>query len=151
MRNIVVLILILLAGLLSLSQANSEKIICTNNEMGINTTVATLLNKSKRELPPASISANFHSPNEIVEIYLNAVNKGELIVFDQRLNNSILVPVRVEYIYEIISKNTTRKVFSELKEQIKVPGQDCCLIKEIGATLDLQGHIVETEVHLTTK
>jgi len=88
------------------------------------------------------IKSELNAPHEIVEIYFKAVSRGELIVSNQILDKSMLVPIRVEYIYELNSAISSIKVYSEFKQPMLIQGQECCKIRGVKATLDADGHII---------
>lgn len=100
------------------------------------------------ELPLEPIKSQFHEPHEVVEIYFQAVGRGELVVFDQKLDRSMLTPVRVEYVYELDSAIPRIKVYSELKVSMPVPGQKNCKFRGVSVILDADGRIIETEAHI---
>ena len=100
------------------------------------------------ERPLGKLKSQFHDPHEIVEIYFQAVDRGELVVFERKLNKSMLVPVSVEYVYELESAIPRVKVYSELKQPVPVPGQESCKLRGISAVLDADGRIIETEAHI---
>ena len=97
---------------------------------------------------PSHLKPEFHAPHEIIEIYFKAVNRGELIVFDRKLEKSMLIPVRVEYVYELSSVIPVVKVYSKLKQPLFVPGQDSCKLLGVSAILNDDGSIIETEAHI---
>jgi hypothetical protein len=100
------------------------------------------------EGPLDQIRPQFHSPHEVVEIFLRAVGRGELVVFDRKLNESMLIPVSVEYVYELTSATPRVKVYSKLKQPMPVPGQESCKLRGVSAILDAEGRIIETEAHI---
>lgn len=100
------------------------------------------------EGPPEQTRTQFREPLEIIEIYLRAVDRGELVVFERKFNKSMLVPVSVEYVYELESATSRVKVYSELKEPVPVPGQEDCKLRGVSAILDERGRILETEAHI---
>lgn len=97
---------------------------------------------------PGAIKPDFSGPHEVVNIYLKAVSRGELIVFDQKLDESMITPVRVEHVYDINSAISSVIVYSELKQPIPVPIQENCSVRGVSATLDSDGHIIEIKVHI---
>lgn len=99
-------------------------------------------------LAPDPVQHVFDEPREVVKIYLKAVERGELIVFDQPLDPSMISPVRVEYVYELDVARPRVKVYSELRQPMPVPGQEDCRIHGVGAVLDTDGTIIETEAHV---
>ncbi len=98
--------------------------------------------------PPVPVKPEFREPREVIGIYLKAVSRGELMVLDRKLEQSMLIPVRVEYVYELDSAIPRIKVYSELKQPISAPGQEDCMIRGISAILDNNGRIIETEAHI---
>lgn len=100
------------------------------------------------ERQPGGIKPEFHEPQEVVELYLRAVDRGELIVFGRTLNKSMLVPVSVEYVYELNNAIPKIKVYSKLKQSMPVPGQQGCKLRAASATLDADGHVIQTEAHI---
>jgi hypothetical protein len=83
----------------------------------------------------------------VLKSYLDAVDRGELRTFGRRLERSELIPVRVEYIYQISSGTMEIKVYSDLKEPVPVPGQPGSKVLGVSSTMD-DGKIVETESHI---
>ena len=112
---------------------------------GTNYTFAHVLEGS-----PGSIKPDFSGPHEVVNIYLKAVSRGELIVFDQKLDKSMITPIRVEHVYDINSATSSVIVYSELKQPIPVPIQENCSVRGVSATLDTDGHIIEVKAHIWT-
>lgn len=92
-----------------------------------------------------------YEPDKVIELYFNAVDRGELIVFNQRFDKSMLTPIRVEYVYELKSAISKIKIYSDLKQSIPVPEQTNCKIRGISAILDAEGNIIETEAHVWTE
>ena len=90
----------------------------------------------------------FTDPREVVRIFLKAVDRGELMVFDQKLDRSRIIPVRVEYVYELDSLTSRMKVYSELKHPSPVPDHPDCRLRGVSAILDNYGHIIETVAHV---
>ena len=103
------------------------------------------------ERPSGTVKSEFHEPHEVIEIYLKAVSRGELIVFGQKLTKSMLTPVRVEYVYELTNAIPRIKVYSDLKPPLPVPAQVGCKIRGVSAILDADGSIIETQAHIWTE
>lgn len=89
-------------------------------------------------------------PDYLVQRYLDAVDRGELKIFGQTLARSMIVPARVEYVYELSNRATRIKVYSNLKEPLPVPGQPDCRILGVSAVLE-DGIITEIESHVWIK
>jgi hypothetical protein len=92
--------------------------------------------------------AKFADPHAVVEVFIKAVNRGELVVFNRKIEESMLIPVRVEYAYELDSAIPTVKVYSKLKNPMSVPGHENCKVHSISVTLDENGGIVKIESHV---
>ncbi len=100
------------------------------------------------ERQPGSITLKFHEPHEVIDMYFKAVSRGELIVFNQTLDKSMLKPVQVEYVYKLDSLIPIVKVYSELKQPMSVPAVESFRIHGVSAILDTDGRIIETKVHV---
>ena len=111
--------------------------------VGSNYTFARIL-----ERQPGSMTLKFHEPHDVIDMYFKAVSRGELIVFNQTLDKSMLKPVQVEYVYKLNSVIPIVKVYSELKQPMSVPAVESCRIHGVSATLDTDGRIIETKVHI---
>ena len=89
----------------------------------------------------------FDDPDTLVNDYLKAVDRGELVVFGRRLERAMLVPNRVEYVYELSSRTTRVRIHSNLKEALPVPGQPDCTVRSVSAVIE-DGRIIEAESHV---
>lgn len=89
-------------------------------------------------------------PDQLVHRYLQAVDRGELEIFGQKLDRSMIVPARVEYVYELSSQTTRIKVHSNLKTPLPVPGRSDCRILGVSAVME-EGMITEIESHVWMK
>ena len=87
------------------------------------------------------------NPKQVVEVFLKAVDRGELIVFEKRINRSMLEPERVEYMYTLDNPLPTVRVFSVLKQPIPFPDMPDVLIEGVTGVLDWTGRIAESMVH----
>lgn len=100
------------------------------------------------ERTPGPFNPDFSEPHEVVDIFLKAVSRGELIVFDRKLDKSMITPVRVEHVYDINSAISSVIVYSELMQPMPVPIQENCSVRGVSATLDAGGHIIEVKAHI---
>jgi len=100
------------------------------------------------EQPPSVRTLNLTDPHVAVEVFIQAVSRGELVVFNRKIEMSALVPLRVEYVYDLNNAKPTIKVYSKLKEPMSVPGHENCKVKGIDATLNANGEIVKIESHV---
>jgi hypothetical protein len=106
-------------------------------------------------LPPAKSlitpdARGIEDPDPVVQRYLDAVDRGELVIFGQTLARSMLIPARVEYVYELSNRTTRIKVYSDLKEPLAVPDQPDCKVLGVSAVLE-DGIITEIESHVWIK
>lgn len=94
------------------------------------------------------------NPDEVTRIFLEAVDRGELMVFNIKIDSSMIIPLQVEYIYaleDITPRIKTYKVYSKLKQPLAIPGQQgdgIPRISAIGVVLDYAGNIISTESHI---
>jgi len=89
-------------------------------------------------------------PGKLVDRFLQAVDRGELKVFGQTIDRDMLVPVRVEYVYELADRAMRIKIYSNLNAPLPVPGQDDCRILGVSAVME-GGSITEIESHVWMK
>lgn len=99
--------------------------------------------------PPLGLTRSLlHDPLQITELFLQAVDRGELKVFEYTLDQSMIVPARVEYLYDLESGSSEIIVYSDLKQPLPVPGHDDCYLGGVSASLDRNGTIIETLGHI---
>ena len=91
---------------------------------------------------------NSHNPIKTLDVFYRAVNRGELIVFDKKIEKSLLIPMQVEYIYKFDGTKPLVKIYSELKYPVPIPQQNGIKLKGISAILDDTGHIIEVRAHV---
>ena len=82
-----------------------------------------------------------------VDAYLKAVDRGELKVFDKKIDRSRINPARVEYFYEIASGTTEIRAHTNLKDYMAVPNQPGAKVRSVSSVIE-DGKIVETESHV---
>ncbi|MCG6885770.1 MAG: hypothetical protein LJE74_01015 [Proteobacteria bacterium] len=109
-----------------------------------------------RMIPPAEPAiGNMPQPvtkfQEMVQVFLTAVDRGELIVFGKVLDRTMISPVEVRYIYTKNNPEPSIEVYSLLLTTVELPGLDNCNIEGIGASLDVNGTIIESRVHVSPK
>ena len=90
---------------------------------------------------------SFDDPDNLVQGYLEAVDRGELMVFGRRLDRAMLIPNRVEYVYELSSRTIRIRIHSNLKEPMPVPNHPDCKVRSVSAVIE-GGNIIETESHV---
>ncbi len=89
----------------------------------------------------------FDDPDSLLQKYLDAVDRGELTVFGIPLARAMIVPVSVEYVYDLASRTMQIKVHAHLKTPLPVPGHSDCRIVAVSAMLE-DGSIGEIESHV---
>ena len=99
----------------------------------------------------STVNQEDHKPHEIIEIFYNAVNRGELIVFEQKLDKDMITPFRVEYVYELNGTAPTVIIYSELKTSIPIRLHEGIKLRGISAILDNDGHIIEIRAHVVSE
>ena len=107
---------------------------------------ATVLDRSAGEAKPEQVE-----PHDIIKLFIAAVERGELQVFGRRLDRSMIVPERVEYAYSVDSTVPLIKVYARLTPPIPAPNHKDCEIRAVSATMAVDGHNVDTEIHVWPK
>jgi len=87
-------------------------------------------------------------PQRVVDIFLEAVDRGELVVMGRKLDRSMITPARVEYVYELDGRAPVIRIYAHLNQPLSVPEMADCSVKGISSTLGSDGHIAETEAHV---
>lgn len=119
-------------------------LLCTAAPSGVHASVSTPKHVINLDRP------KIEAPDPLVERYLEAVDRGELKLFGLTLARSMIVPARIEYVYDLFSQTTRIKVYSNLKAPLPVPGQPDCQILGVSAVME-DGHITEIESHVWIK
>jgi hypothetical protein len=86
-------------------------------------------------------------PDQLVDTFLKAVDRGELTIYGQTLTREMINPIQVEYVYDLLSRKTKLRIHATLKEPLTLPDQPGCRILCISAEME-DGSIVEIESHL---
>ena len=94
------------------------------------------------------VNQEIHKPLEIIKIFYNAVDRGELVVFEQKLNKSMITPIRVEYVYELNGTLPTVNVYSEPKIPIPIRLHEGIKLRGISSIIDSDGRIIEIRAHV---
>ena len=111
---------------------------------------ATLAAHSQSRSGPDLTNLKFHNPIKTLDVFFRAVNRGELIVFDQKIEKYLLIPMQVEYIYKFDGSKPLVKIYSELKYPIYIPQQTEIKLRGISAILNDTGHIIEVSAHVVS-
>ena len=83
----------------------------------------------------------------VFRVFLEAVDNGQLILFDMHIDRSMINPEHVEYIYTLENHVPTVKVYSTLTTSIPLPIMPDMQIVGVSAVLDREGRIIEAIVH----
>ena len=84
----------------------------------------------------------------IVNLFLDAVERGELMVLEQVLSRSMLEPVKVSYVYEIESDVITINIYSRLSEPMVVPHYEQFYVNGVSVVVDESGNIITISAHV---
>ena len=60
----------------------------------------------------------------ILNLFLDAVERDGLIIFEQKITRSMINPAQVAYIYDIEKDELTISIYSKLKSPIMIPHYD---------------------------
>jgi hypothetical protein len=84
---------------------------------------------------------------EVFNIFLRAVDQGQMRLFDKTLTRDILDPIRVEYIYTPEDPYPRINVFSELLIPMPLPAMPDVFIMGVTGVMDVDGNIKESIAH----
>jgi len=87
-------------------------------------------------------------PRMIVKQFLAAVERDGLSVFGLVVGTDRLVPRRVQYVYDLETRESVREVYADVRPPMPVPEQDDCEIRGISVLLDAFGAILESSAHV---
>ena len=94
----------------------------------------------------------FLQPFEVVHVFMEAVKRGELIVFNNVLTPEMIVPEKVDYSFQLASPTApVINIYSSLVKSMTLPELEGLEIQGVSATLDAEGNIVETRAHVQTQ
>jgi hypothetical protein len=102
----------------------------------------------KLEQTPSLAKEDFRQPHNIIDLYLKAVSNGELMIHGQKLDQTMITPIRVDYKYELKNPILIVQVYSELVQPLAVPNMKDCYIHGLSSIIDTDGHITETRAHI---
>jgi hypothetical protein len=86
-------------------------------------------------------------PDQVIKVYLEAVGRGELMIFEKRITRSMLKPERVEYVYTLDSRLPRVSVFSTLTVSLPFPDMPDLLVEGVTGFLDWKGRITDSTIH----
>jgi hypothetical protein len=84
---------------------------------------------------------------QVIKVYLEAVGRGELMIFEKTVTRSMLKPERVEYVYTLDSRLPRVSVFSTLTVSLPFPDMPDLQVQGITGFLDWKGRITDSTVH----
>jgi hypothetical protein len=90
------------------------------------------------DMPPSAIHAGqpvVEDPYRLVDVFLKAVERGELTVLGRALDRSMLIPTQVEYAFDLATGTTVLKIHADLREPLNLPGQPGYRIRCISAEI----------------
>ena len=88
------------------------------------------------------------APGEVVSLFRLAVERGELVVFGKTLDLTMVRPLRVEYVFDLVDNRSGVEVYSELVTPLDAPNLKECKAYGVSAVVTPDGRITETEVHV---
>lgn len=84
---------------------------------------------------------------KVFAVFLDAVDRGQMKIFDDTLSREMLTPLRVEYVYTLQSPYPLVKVYAELNEPMPIPSMPDANIIGVSGVMDATGNIIETTAH----
>lgn len=113
--------------------------------------LAATANARVLEAPPDYAPHSLKTPRQVIAVFLEAVDRGELHFFGKPLSRADINPIRVEYVYELDQSAPTIMIYSEFTRPTTIPGQTDCTAKAISAVMDSKGHIIDSTLHVWPK
>ena len=86
-------------------------------------------------------------PQQVADVFMAAVGRGELVVFGEPLGANALDPRQVEYVYSLHTRLPTVRVHADLKPPLPLPGAPNVRATAVTAVLDRAGRIIDSVVH----
>ena len=84
----------------------------------------------------------------IINLFLDAVERGELMVFEQVISRSMLEPVKISYVYDIRNDDIMIRIYSRLFEPMVVPHYEQFYVNGVSVSVDDSGDIIDVSVHV---
>jgi len=85
---------------------------------------------------------------QVFGIFHAAVDRGELILFEERLTRRCIEARNVIYEYRPGNRYPLIKIYSDIIEPMAVPDMPSMRIIGVTAVLDEDGHVIETIAHV---
>jgi hypothetical protein len=86
-------------------------------------------------------------PQQVVDVFMAAVGRGELLVFNEPLAVDALDPRQVEYVYALESWLPTVRVHAILRQPFPIPGAPNVRGTAVTGVLDWMGRFVDSILH----
>jgi hypothetical protein len=100
------------------------------------------------EAPPGYTPHTIKTPHQVIAMFLEAVDRGELHFYGKPLSRGDINPIRVEYVYDLDQSVPQIMIYSEFTKPQTIPGQPDCAVKAISAVMDHEGHIIDSTLHV---
>jgi len=101
-------------------------------------------------LGSANLAQGDHTPRHpvidttrLIEVFYEAVDRGELAVYELKIDRSMIKPIEITYSYDLKGYQNTVLVVSDMTKRVICPYSKQFYIKSVTARLNNQGHIVE--------
>ena len=86
-------------------------------------------------------------PQQVVDVFMAAVGRGELLVFGEAVAVDALDPRQVEYVYALETRLPTVRVHAILNQPLSIPGAPNVRGTAVTGVLDEMGRIVDSVLH----
>ena len=93
-------------------------------------------------------TAEILEPYQQLTRFLNAVDRGELTIYGQVIDQSMLQPRHVDYEYRFDTMTMSVKIYAKLMHPISVPELEQMRIIGVSVFLNLEGEIENVLVHV---
>ena len=81
--------------------------------------------------------------SRLIEVFYQAVDRGELTIYKLKINRSMIKPVEITYSYDLQGHQNRVLVISDVTKRLICPFSKDFYINSVTAKLNSQGHIVE--------
>jgi hypothetical protein len=112
------------------------------------TTLLCPISAASSSLSPMPSGLGCKSPQDVLDAFDRSLQLGRLVVFGQKVARHQLVPVRVEFGYELESRVRTITVQSTLLSVITVPENDELVVRDVDVVFDGEGQFMESRAHV---
>lgn len=120
------------------------------------TLAVTLSSNAASTLPPARAAdpavPPFQAPLSAVDRFLLAVDRGELLVFGQKVGRATIRPIRVEYVYHLGTPEAPLvRIIAVFIPPLGVPECTSCRVWSISAVLNADGRLSDIEAQVSVE